>query len=35
VADPAAASELLGWRPRFADLDTIIAHAWAFERGRA
>ncbi len=35
VADPAAARELLGWRPRFADLDTIVAHARAFERGRA
>jgi UDP-glucose 4-epimerase len=35
VANASAAREALGWRPRFADLDTIVAHAWAFERGRA
>ena len=31
VADPALARAALGWTPRFADLDTIIAHAWAWE----
>ncbi len=33
VADATAARRELGWTPRFADLDTIIAHAWAWERG--
>jgi UDP-glucose 4-epimerase len=32
VADPALARGTLGWLPRFADLDAIIAHAWAWER---
>jgi len=32
VADASAAREILGWRPRYADLDTIVAHAWAWER---
>ena len=32
VANPALARATLGWTPRFADLDTIIAHAWAWER---
>ena len=31
VADATAARRALGWQPRFADLDTIIAHAWAWE----
>jgi len=30
VADPTKASELLGWRPRHPDLDTIVSHAWAW-----
>lgn len=34
VADARSARERLGWRPRYADLDTIVAHAWQFERGR-
>ena len=34
VADAERARERLGWSPRYGDLDTIIAHAWAFERGR-
>jgi UDP-glucose 4-epimerase len=35
VADARRAREELGWQPRFADLDTIIAHAWAWERRHA
>jgi len=34
VADASAIKAKLGWSPRYADLDTIIAHAWAFERSR-
>jgi UDP-glucose 4-epimerase len=32
VADPSLARAQLGWQPVFADLDTIIAHAWAWEQ---
>ncbi|HEX8963120.1 MAG TPA: UDP-glucose 4-epimerase GalE [Rhodocyclaceae bacterium] len=32
VANAALARELLGWRPRRADLDTIVADAWRWER---
>lgn len=32
VADAAKAREVLGWQPRYADLDTIMAHAWAWEQ---
>jgi UDP-glucose 4-epimerase len=32
VADAARAQRELGWRPQYAALDTIIAHAWAWER---
>jgi len=32
VADSARAREKLGWNPRYVDLDTIIAHAWAWEQ---
>jgi len=32
VADSARARAELGWRPRYEDLETIIAHAWAWER---
>lgn len=35
VADARRARERLGWRPQFTDLDTIIAHAWAWERKHA
>ncbi len=35
VADSRAAREQLGWAPRHADLDTIIGHAWAWERRHA
>lgn len=34
VADSSAIKTKLGWSPRYADLDTIVAHAWAFERAR-
>jgi UDP-glucose 4-epimerase len=32
VANPARAREVLGWRPDHDDLDTIVAHALAWER---
>ena len=32
VADARAAREALGWQPRYADLDTIVGHAWAVEK---
>lgn len=32
VADATRARQELGWRPAFTDLETIIAHAWAWER---
>jgi UDP-glucose 4-epimerase len=32
VADAGAAKSILGWRPKHADLDTIVAHAWAWEQ---
>ena len=35
VADAAAARAALGWRPRYADLHTIVAHAWACEQRNA
>jgi UDP-glucose 4-epimerase len=35
VADARAARAALGWQPRFGDLDTIVAHAWAWERRHA
>jgi UDP-arabinose 4-epimerase len=35
VADPTRASELLGWRPRYVDLDTTISHAYAWQLRRA
>lgn len=31
VADASLVRQQLGWRPKFADLDTIVAHAWAWE----
>ncbi|MDD3609761.1 MAG: UDP-glucose 4-epimerase GalE [Halothiobacillaceae bacterium] len=31
VADADQARRLLGWTPRYPDLDSIIAHAWAWE----
>ncbi len=35
VADARAARATLGWQPRYADLDAIVAHAWAWERRHA
>lgn len=32
VGSSERAHKLLGWTPRFADLETIIAHAWAWHR---
>lgn len=32
VADSAQAKEVLGWKPQYQELDTIVAHAWAWER---
>jgi UDP-glucose 4-epimerase len=32
VADSSLAKQALGWSPRFADLDTIVAHAWQWEQ---
>jgi UDP-glucose 4-epimerase len=34
VADSRLIRTQLSWSPRFADLDTIVGHAWAFERSR-
>ena len=34
VADSRLAREKLGWRPKYADLPTIIAHAWNWEKTR-
>jgi UDP-glucose 4-epimerase len=35
MADTQLVRQTLGWQPRFDDLETIIAHALAWERGRA
>lgn len=32
VADAHLAATMLGWTPRLSDLDTIVAHAWAWEK---
>lgn len=34
VADSRQAREKLGWQPQYADLATIVAHAWQFEAKR-
>ncbi len=34
VADPAKAGRVLGWRPRYADLETIVATAWRWYAAR-
>ena len=35
VADARRAAAVLGWRPRFDDLDVIVEHAWRWrERGK-
>jgi UDP-glucose 4-epimerase len=31
VANPALANRVLGWTPRFSDIDTLVAHGWAWE----
>ena len=33
-ADARQARAVLGWQPRFADVDTIVAHAWVSEQKR-
>ncbi len=35
VADSSAARSLLGWTPRYSDLDTIVRTAWAWHRSHA
>ena len=32
VADPARAVSLLGWKPLYPDIETMVRHAWAWER---
>lgn len=32
VADATKAKEVLGWKPEFNDLDTIVRHAWRWEK---
>ena len=32
VADSRRAREVLGWKPKYPDLDTIVGHAWKWER---
>jgi UDP-arabinose 4-epimerase len=34
VADPRRAAELLGWRPKHPDLQTIVEHAWKWHASR-
>lgn len=34
VADSDRARSVLGWQPEFADLATIVAHAWAWEQAK-
>jgi UDP-glucose 4-epimerase len=34
VADASRAGALLGWRPRFPDLGTIVSHAWQWHVSR-
>jgi UDP-arabinose 4-epimerase len=33
VADPTRARDKLGWRPRYCELETQLAHAWAWRQG--
>lgn len=35
VASSALARKVLGWKPRYAKLETIIAHAWQWHRKKA
>jgi len=32
VADAARATAMLGWVPRYGELETIVRHAWAWEQ---
>jgi UDP-glucose 4-epimerase len=32
VADAAKAKSELGWQPEFSALETIVSHAWAWEK---
>lgn len=32
VADASKAKQILGWKPEFSDLETIVRHAWAWEK---
>jgi UDP-glucose 4-epimerase len=34
IADSTRAQRELGWKPEFSDLETLVAHAWAFENAR-
>ncbi len=34
VADPGKALKILGWKPEYSDLDTIMESAWKWERNR-
>ena len=34
VADPSRARAVLEWTPRYADLSTIVSHAWKWHSGR-
>lgn len=35
VADATLAKQELGWQPRYSELETIVRHAWAWEKQRA
>jgi len=35
VADASRAKSVLGWQPKFPDLETIVKHAWAWEQKRS
>lgn len=32
IADPSAANQTFGWKARYGDIDTIVAHAWAWQQ---
>jgi UDP-glucose 4-epimerase len=34
VADATLARQQLGWQPQFADLETMVRHAWDWEKQR-
>jgi UDP-glucose 4-epimerase len=33
VADASRARQKLGWQPQHSDLETLVAHAWAWRQG--